>query len=62
MLVTGVLIFNSLYLQASMVKLRNEARANSPTMVNTFHYYNEPSKERGEVTVKVLRRGDDSHD
>jgi hypothetical protein len=49
LLVTGVLIFNSIYLQASMVKLRNEARANSPAMVNSFHYYDEPSKERGEL-------------
>lgn len=52
LLVTGVLIFNSLFVQASMVRQKNEATANNPIFANSFHYYDEPSRERGELLAR----------
>ena len=63
LVVTGVLIINSLFAQESIVRRRNEASANNPIIVNSFdearasnpiiansfHYYDESSREKGEM-------------
>ena len=53
LVVTGVLIFNSLYVQASMVRLKIDAKANNPAIVNSFHYYDVPSRETGELLARL---------
>jgi hypothetical protein len=51
LLVAGLLFLNSLYVQASMVQLRELARASKPEIANSYHYYADPVRERGEQTA-----------